>query len=118
MLSKNIINEVVKEWAWRVPSGMPDINKSKDLNILRDVLIADFGASTYTVNQVIHSLSEAKKKVDKVRVAFAKQHSFFSEEQANKFYDTLTPAKRKSFGTFNCYIKIPTSIFVKYTKSS
>ena len=35
MLSKNIINEVVKEWAWRVPSGMPDINKSKDLNILR-----------------------------------------------------------------------------------
>ena len=100
MLSKNIINEVVKEWAWRVPSGMPDINKSKDLNILRDVLIADFGASTYTVNQVIHSLSEAKKKVDKVRVAFAKQHSFFSEEQANKFYDTLTPAKRKSFGTF------------------
>ena len=77
MLSKNIINEVVKEWAWRVPSGMPDINKSKDLNILRDVLIADFGASTYTVNQVIHSLSEAKEKIDTVRTAFIDQHSFF-----------------------------------------
>jgi hypothetical protein len=105
MLSKNVINEVVKEWSWRVPTGMPDVKSTEHLNILRDILITDFRASTYTVNQVIHSLSEAKKKVakkkvDKVRVAFAKQHSFFSEEQANKFYDTLTPTKRKSFSTF------------------
>ncbi len=100
MLSKNVINEVIKEWSWRVPTGTPDVKNTKHLNILRDLLIKDFGASTYTVNQVIHSLSEAKKKVDKVRSAFAKQHSFFSEEQANKFYDALTSAKRKSFGTF------------------
>ena len=64
MLSKRaIINEVIKEWSWRVPNGMPDVNKSDHLNILRELLIADFGASTYTVNNVIHSLSG--KKTDK-----------------------------------------------------
>ncbi|HJO28657.1 MAG TPA: hypothetical protein QF708_04570 [Candidatus Poseidoniia archaeon] len=67
MLSKNVINEVIKEWSWRVPTGTPDVKSTKHLNILRDLLIKDFGASTYTVNQVIHSLSEAKKKGDKVR---------------------------------------------------
>ena len=62
MLSKNVINEVVKEWSWRVPTGMPDVKSTEHLNILRDLLITDFKASTYTVNQVIHSLSEVKGK--------------------------------------------------------
>ena len=66
MLSKNVINEVIKEWSWRVPNGMPDVNKSEHLNILRELLIADFGASTYTVNNVIHSLSG--EKTDKQEV--------------------------------------------------
>ena len=100
MLSKSIISEVVKEWSWRVPTGTPDVKSVEHLNILRDVLITDFGASTYTVNQVIHSLSEAKEKIDTVRTAFIDQHSFFSEKQANNFYDALTVIKRKSFGTF------------------
>ena len=25
MLSKNVINEVIKEWSWRVPTGIPEI---------------------------------------------------------------------------------------------
>ena len=60
MLSKNVINEVIKEWSWRVPNGMPDISKSDHLNILKDVLVTDFNASMYTVNQVIHKLNEKK----------------------------------------------------------
>ena len=34
MLSKNVINEVIKEWSWRVPTGTPDVKSTKHLNIL------------------------------------------------------------------------------------
>ena len=69
MLSKNVINEVIREWSWRVPTGIPDVKSSEHLNILRDVLITDFGESMYTVNQVIHSLSEASGKAGKKKLS-------------------------------------------------
>ena len=42
MLSKNVINEVIKEWSWRVPTGTPNVKSTEHLNILRELLIADF----------------------------------------------------------------------------
>ena len=60
MLSKNVINEVMKEWSWRVSTGMPDITKTEDLKLLREVLIDDFNLSVYDANKIIEGLSKVK----------------------------------------------------------
>ena len=62
MLSKNVINEVIKEWSWRVSTGMPDITKTEDLKLLREVLINDFNLSVYDADKIIEGLSKVKYK--------------------------------------------------------
>ena len=86
MLSKNVINEVIKEWSWRVPNGMPDISKSEHLNILRELLIADFGASTYTVNNAIHKIAnknnpESYYILDSLAWAYFKKNNFIKASE-------------------------------------
>ncbi len=100
MLSKNVINEVIKEWSWRVPTGTPDVKNTKHLNILRDLLIKDFGASTYTVNQVIHTMFEARlSAVDK----FANKHKDWLDElQAQLLYAALK--KKNKLSKFQKYL--------------
>ena len=63
MLSKNVINEVIKEWSWRVPTGIPDITKTEDLKLLREVLIDDFNLSVYDVNKIIEALKMKRKPI-------------------------------------------------------
>ena len=60
MLSKNVINEVMKEWSWRVSTGMPDITKTEDLKLLREVLINDFNLSRYDADKIIEGLGKGK----------------------------------------------------------
>jgi hypothetical protein len=89
MLSKNVINEVIREWSWRVPTGIPDVKSSEHLNILRDVLITDFGESMYTVNQVIHSLSG--EKTDKQEIAM----KMLLEAKVTNYKDLLNDKEKK-----------------------
>ena len=57
MLSKRaIINEVIKEWSWLVPSGMPDTTNPEHLEILRSVLFEEFNISQYEADQFIYLL--------------------------------------------------------------
>ena len=59
MLSKKaIINEVLKEWSWLVPSGMPDATNPEHLEILRSVLTEEFNISKYETDQFIFLLME------------------------------------------------------------
>ena len=82
MLSKNVINEVMKEWSWRVSTGMPDITKTEDLKLLREVLIDDFNLSVYDANKIIEALSKGKfvkallldQKVKNMLVIFIKEN--------------------------------------------
>ena len=63
MLSKRaIINEVIKEWSWLVPSGMPDTTNPEHLEILRSVLFEEFNISQYEADQFIYLLQEAEYK--------------------------------------------------------
>ena len=84
MLSKNVINEVIKEWSWRVPNGMPDVNKSEHLNILRELLIADFGASTYTVNNVIHKIANKNNTTQILDEGATKLETFIKKNSEYK----------------------------------
>ena len=61
MLSKRaIINEVIKEWSWLVPSGMPDATNPKHLEILRSVLFEEFNVSKYETDKFIFLLQEER----------------------------------------------------------
>jgi len=59
MLSKRaIVNAVIKEWSWLVPSGMPDTTNPEHLEILRSVLTEEFNISKYETDQFIFLLME------------------------------------------------------------
>ena len=60
MLSKKLIREVMREWSWKVPTGMPDVTKASHLQILREVLINDFKLSAYNVDKILEALSKSK----------------------------------------------------------
>ena len=61
MLSKRaIVNAVIKEWSWLVPSGMPDATDPKHLEILRSVLTEEFNISKYETDQFIFLLQEKR----------------------------------------------------------
>ena len=65
MLSKRaIINEVIKEWSWQVPSGMPDATNPEHLEILRSVLSEEFNISKYETDQFIFLLQEKRTYKD------------------------------------------------------
>ena len=65
MLSKRaIINEVIKEWSWLVPSGMPDTTNPEHLEILRSVLSEEFNISQYETDQFIFLLQEERTYKD------------------------------------------------------
>jgi len=66
MLSKNVINEVIKEWSWRVSTGMPDITKPEDLKLLREVLIDDFELSLYDANKILKTVAKEKTVIHKL----------------------------------------------------
>ena len=64
MLSKRaIINEVIKEWSWLVPSGMPDATNPKHLEILRSVLFEEFNISKYETDQFIYNSCVPDKRL-------------------------------------------------------
>jgi hypothetical protein len=97
MLSKNVINEVMKEWAWRVSTGIPDITKTEDLKLLREVLIDDFNLSLYDADKIIEALSKGKLiNLSKAAMAMNKTiqlNAFFknaTSEAAAKIKPTLT----------------------------
>ena len=61
MLSKRaIVNAVIKEWSWLVPSGMPDITNPEHLEILRGVLSEEFNISKYETDRFIFLLQEER----------------------------------------------------------
>ena len=61
MLSKRaIVNAVIKEWSWLVPSGMPDTTNPEHLEILRSVLTEEFNISKYETDQFIFLLQEER----------------------------------------------------------
>ena len=100
MLSKNVITEVIKEWSWRVPTGTPNVKSTEHLNILRDLLIKDFGASTYTVNQVIHTMFEARlSAIDKF---VNKYKDWLDEPKASLLYAALK--KKNKLQIFQKYL--------------
>ena len=97
MLSKNVINEVMKEWSWRVSTGMPDITKTEDLKLLREVLINDFNLSRYDADKIIEGLGKGKFiNLSKAAMAMNKTiqlNAFLknaTSEAATKIKPTLT----------------------------